>query len=157
MTRHTFLTTDITISEILLYATPKIDVLGIMQSGEDYARSVHSDLRESAKLYFIDEDALNPFYEAADLDLNADLKKVLNPDNTLVICDDTMESCNTLRRVCQYLEFMGYDFETNDPLHFAAMEKIYRVCDGGVLYKDPGEIRLVKDFLQVGHSKSIAL
>ncbi len=49
----------------------------------------------------------------------------LNPANSLIICDDVLETGRTYSNVLHHLsEDLGYDFRAESPLHFSAFESV---------------------------------
>lgn len=166
--------TGLSIEDILRDATSEIDVLAILRDGEIYARSILQQLQGKGKLFGIDpynkscsiepqSVRIYPLTELGEeLPYSNSLEFVswydgltkrrpkglpnVNPENTLVVCDDYLFSGNTLRCVAGYLERIGYNFNNDNPPHFGTMESIeYRDdCGRGIVRHHIG---LVRDLL----------
>ena len=184
---------SLTIDDLLSSATPQIEVLAILHSGEKYAREIAQRLGSRAVLFSIDPHILGSDQEVLmrlappglvyvddpskypilefDYDYfgippdersgnespfpkplkTPDGIQVLNPKNTIVICDDVIEGIkHTFRRVRDYLTQTGYDFRSDNPLHFGAIQSVINYEDFGYTLNSHlslDQIRLVRNFL----------
>ena len=100
---------EVSLDYLLAVATPQIDVLGIVTGGVTYAKMLLPKLEGRGVLHTIDphEEVLR--------------HPSTNPSNTLLLCDDAIRRGDTFRTIRDFLVSVGYGFESDKPLHFAAI------------------------------------
>lgn len=89
-----------TIEDILAQGTDTIELLGIITGGKVYAEMLFPSFKGRAKLFSIDPRDEVMQYPGT------------NPSNTLVICDDAIQSGYTLNKVLAFLGEAGYSFNS---------------------------------------------
>ena len=135
---------NLTVEDILRDATPRIEVVAILRSGEKFARQILEKLEGRAALFGINpHDLTNVFALTPGDDL-----KTLYPQNSLVICDDWIQGGITFRGIRDYLRNRyGYQFEKDDPLHYGVIDCVYIVGRfNNQHYTERNQIRLVRNF-----------
>src|SRR3990172_13356905 len=119
--------TGLSVEYVLRYSTPEIDVLAISRDGEPYARRICAQLEGRGKLFGIEPQMKScrtrsgsirvyplielgeelPYHNSLEFvswcdgltERRPDDLPNVNPENTLVICDDYLYSGDTLRGV----------------------------------------------------------
>lgn len=119
---------ELSIDNMLTISTPQIDVLGIVTGGFTYAKMLLPKLQGRGVLFAIDphEDVLRD--------------PGLNPNRTLLLCDDAIYKGVTFRAIRDFLAGAGYNFGRDSPPHFAAI-----ACTADYS-KRIDELGLVRDF-----------
>ena len=152
-----------TLDDVKRLATPQIDVLGVLNSGRFYAKSVFEKLGERARYFEINPH--DPMAGERVIKISNDADKSTfegycrnnighpgcDPKNTLVICDDVMEGIHyprTFVKVLDHLKVLGYDFESDKPYHFGVIECVLNWTVMGYSGNEPerDSIRLARDF-----------
>lgn len=117
--------TLLTIDQVLDEATPEIELLGIITGGLSYARMIVGQLEGRGRVFPIDphETMGHPG---------------INFKNTLIICDDAIQSGKTMSEVIAHLKQLGYDFETDSCYVAIACTAGYERIDQLFYFKDLG-------------------